>query len=512
MAKPANKPRKKANGYKMPEPLPNGLILGDIAKRKWKLGPSIGKGGFGEIYSAQQSGDSPSKKTSNYPYVIKIEPHENGPLFVEMHFYMRNAKPEDIEAFKKERKLSSLGMPKYLGSGSHEHNGTKYRFVVMEKFGSDIWKIFLENNRRFPADIVFKLGIQILDVLEYIHSRGYIHADIKGANILLGLNQNPPTQAYLVDFGLCSHYDNNFKPNPKKAHNGTIEYLSRDAHLGVESRRGDLEILGYNLTQWLGCVLPWEKNLSDPIAVQNSKQKYMNSLPEFFKICFGNKQPPAALVDYFKYITELKFETTPDYKKLRKILISGMEAAGGSLKTAFSFKSTTATPTKRKAAVKLETPEKKAKVSRKTDEANGINKKTNKYRKAKINSEDEDEIQDEDVKKKNGRKPKSKTESPQQEQSDVEDSLPGYTAEMLRIKNKLDSKKKPQKAVKKSKVGNDKNEIEEEGSASSRVMRKRKDINYKDNLNNSHSNSVDIISGSDDEEYSKRSTNRKGRK
>lgn len=72
MAKPANKPRKRANGYKMPEPLPNGLILKDIAKKEWKLGPSIGKGGFGEIYSAQKCGDSPSRKSSSYPYVIKI--------------------------------------------------------------------------------------------------------------------------------------------------------------------------------------------------------------------------------------------------------------------------------------------------------------------------------------------------------------------------------------------------------------------------------------------------------
>lgn len=53
-------------------------------------------------------------------------------------------------------------MPKYLGSGSHDHDGIKYRFVVMEKFGSDIWKIFLENNKCFPADTVFKLGIQIV--------------------------------------------------------------------------------------------------------------------------------------------------------------------------------------------------------------------------------------------------------------------------------------------------------------------------------------------------------------
>ena len=71
-----------------------------------------------------------------------------------------------------------------------------------------------------------------IDVLEYIHNRTYVHADIKGGNLLLDrITQN---QVYLVDFGLASHYSTKleYKLDPKKAHNGTIEYTSRDAHMG----------------------------------------------------------------------------------------------------------------------------------------------------------------------------------------------------------------------------------------------------------------------------------------
>lgn len=70
--KQANKVVKKktANGYKMPDPLPKGLILEDITKKKWLLGESIGKGGFGEIYCAQMY--DPSKKSTKYDSVIKI--------------------------------------------------------------------------------------------------------------------------------------------------------------------------------------------------------------------------------------------------------------------------------------------------------------------------------------------------------------------------------------------------------------------------------------------------------
>lgn len=62
------KAKRKANGYKFPDPLPKGEVLEDIAKKKWKLGASIGQGGFGEIYSAQEASVGGAK----YPYVIKI--------------------------------------------------------------------------------------------------------------------------------------------------------------------------------------------------------------------------------------------------------------------------------------------------------------------------------------------------------------------------------------------------------------------------------------------------------
>lgn len=173
--------------------------------------------------------------------------------------------------------------------------------------------------------------------MEYIHSKGYIHADIKGANILLGASKETSNQCYLVDFGLACHYTTNkeFKPDPKKAHDGTIEYLSRDAHHGgkfaqkisessdnikensliwifssffhlfhdtfsqeiikfaVPTRRGDIEILLYNLIHWLGGVLPWEKCLTNPVSVQESKEKHMKTPDQFLKTCFGSKPVPS---------------------------------------------------------------------------------------------------------------------------------------------------------------------------------------------------------------------------
>ncbi|CAH0401060.1 unnamed protein product [Chilo suppressalis] len=325
--KKAVAPKKTANGYKMPAPIPTGEVIHDtIAKKKWRIGPSIGVGGFGEIYSACDHEGSP-KKGNNYPFVVKIEPHENGPLFVEKHFYIRNANKEDIANFTKTKKLSSFGMPSYYGNGSHEYKGEKYRYLVLERYGKDVWSLFKECGRFFSPATVFQLGLQMLDVLEYIHGRGYVHADIKGANILMGLRKGTENQAYLVDFGLATRVnDKEFKPDPKSAHNGTIEYTSRDAHLGVPTMRGDLEILGYNMLQWLIGELPWEKNLKQPKIVQDMKESFMKNVRSNITKQFNNV--PEALIKFLEYMNKLKPKDVPDYTKCRTLFDSYLKSEG----------------------------------------------------------------------------------------------------------------------------------------------------------------------------------------
>ncbi|XP_017879876.1 serine/threonine-protein kinase VRK1-like [Ceratina calcarata] len=312
-------PRKKG-AYKLPDPISAGEILTDIAKKQWILGKSIGIGGFGEIYSgAPYNGKGPK----DYPNVIKIEPHGNGPLFVEMHFYMRNAKPDEIESWRRKKNLPALGMPKYISSGSHEYKNTKYRFVVMDRYGTDLWKLFEANNRRFPEHTVYKVALQIIHVLEYIHHKTYVHADIKGANLLLDLKSQ--NQVYLVDFGLASHYTKGeYKLDPKKAHNGTPEYTSRDAHMGVPTMRGDFEILGYNMIQWLSGTLLWEKNLSDIVHVQKQKEKAFDNIPEFLKKSFQGSVP-GPILKYMTLLASVKYNETPNYEKFIKILVDGLK-------------------------------------------------------------------------------------------------------------------------------------------------------------------------------------------
>ncbi|XP_072121371.1 serine/threonine-protein kinase VRK1-like isoform X3 [Mobula birostris] len=368
-------PPKGTTRKKLPEPLPVGLVLTDSEKRHWKLGKVIGSGGFGLIHLASPA--SANDVGNDAKYVIKIEYQENGPLFSELKFYQRAAKPEHIKAWMKSHKLSFLGIPAYWGSGLTKHNGKSYRFMVIDRLGVDLQKLLEARENRLDKTSALKIGCQLLDILEFIHEHEYIHGDIKSANLLLGfenhkkhfelhsqhaggtqqVRQHPwkrpvnvsgrnPTSGlkregrvrrrrlvYLADYGLAFRYRPNgahkcYKEDRKKGHNGTIEFTSIDAHKGVApSRRSDLEILGYCLLQWLCGKLPWEQDLKDPVAVQRAKVKFMENLPTSVHQCFPSGYDASEIVNYLSYVSTLKYEERPQYQQLHNILLNCREAS-----------------------------------------------------------------------------------------------------------------------------------------------------------------------------------------
>ncbi|KAJ8715317.1 hypothetical protein PYW08_005298 [Mythimna loreyi] len=413
-------PKKKAAGYKMPAPIPTGEVIKDnIFKKEWRIGPSIGVGGFGEIYSACDH--TLKAKGSDYPYAIKIEPHENGPLFVEINFYLRNANKDDIAKFMQSKKLTSLGMPTYFGKGSHESKGVTYRYLVMERFGKDVWSLFTEAGKSFQPATVFQLGLQMLDVLEYIHSRGYVHADLKGANMLLGLKK-AKNQVYLVDFGLATRLkeDQPFTPDPKSAHNGTIEYTSRDAHLGEPTMRGDLEILGYNMLQWLTGELPWEKSLKQPKTVQSMKEAFMKNVRSSIK----DNNVPEALIKFFEYINTMKPKEVPDYKKCRKLFEDYLKTEGKTRNSTLDF-----SPRKAKSPSKAKSPAKP---------------------RSRVIAEDSDATDEESeeplkVTKQNGEPAKKRGRKPKVEDLDTENEVP--EKEKVKVTKKIVKRKSSEPAV-----------------------------------------------------------------
>ena len=76
--------------------------------------------------------------------------------------------------------------------------------------------------------------MQVLDRLEYLHSKNFVHRDMKPENILIGQGKKAGT-FYLIDFGLTKRYlcpksggHIPFKEN--KGMIGTAKYLSLNGH------------------------------------------------------------------------------------------------------------------------------------------------------------------------------------------------------------------------------------------------------------------------------------------
>uniref|UniRef100_A0A8D1UMH2 Serine/threonine-protein kinase VRK2 n=1 Tax=Sus scrofa TaxID=9823 RepID=A0A8D1UMH2_PIG len=312
-------PPRRNEKYKLPVPLPEGKVLNDTEGKQWVLGKMIDSGGFGLIYLAF----SASEPDKDAKHVIKVEYQENGPLFSELKFYQRAAKKDNIKKWIKLKQLDYLGIPLFYGSGITEFKGRSYRFMVMERLGINLQKIS-DQNGTFKKSTVLQLGVRMLDVLEYIHENEYVHGDIKAANLLLGYRN--PERVYLADYGLSYRYcpDGNHKQyqeNPKKGHNGTIEFTSLDAHKGVAlSRRSDLEILGYCLLRWLCGKLPWERNLQDPVAVQTAKTNLLDELPESVFKWAPSGSSCHEIAKYLVCAHSLAYDEKPDYQKLKKIL------------------------------------------------------------------------------------------------------------------------------------------------------------------------------------------------
>ncbi|CAH2061892.1 unnamed protein product, partial [Iphiclides podalirius] len=148
------------------EALPPGLVFTDVQLKKWRIGKPIGRGSFGRIYLASDDVEKEVTK-QNARYVVKIEPHTNGPLFVEVHCLIRTAQVSKVKAWRQQNKLKRIGMPIYIASGSimDENTGTKYRFLVLPRNNLGKFGNFMGSARQFtwaeilagnPEDIIRK--------------------------------------------------------------------------------------------------------------------------------------------------------------------------------------------------------------------------------------------------------------------------------------------------------------------------------------------------------------------
>ena len=281
--------RKKINGIEQKK------LKDKIFFKKFKTVKVIAVGGFGCVFE----GLDLIKKEK---VAIKIEKKSNINYLESECCYLVN--------------LKGYGIPKVISFGISGN----YYVLVEEGLGKSLDMITKEEKKICVKDLCM-IAIQILDRLEYIHSKYVIHRDIKPGNFLIG--DSNPTVIYLIDFGFAKKYRSSLskKHLQYKNHNyvsGSINYASINANLGLEqSRRDDLEALGYSLIYMANGNFPWkivdfDKNLT--LIEKINKICEMKKELKLEKLC---ENLPKQLIDYFKYCRNLRFEQEPDYKYLQ---------------------------------------------------------------------------------------------------------------------------------------------------------------------------------------------------
>ena len=209
--------------------------------------------------------------------------------------------------------------------------------MVMELLGDNLQKL-LKNKpeQKFSLKTTLMLGIQILKRIKTLHENNFIHRDIKPENFTIGLKKMKNV-IYMIDYGLTRKYSDSHKNHIpyKEGKNltGTALYASIYTHKGIEqSRRDDLESLGYMLIHFCKGELPWMN-----IKAKNKAGKYRKIMEK--KIEMKPEILCAGLIDefreYFKYVRELQFTEEPNYELLFGLLNNAMKK--NKIKNDFKF-------------------------------------------------------------------------------------------------------------------------------------------------------------------------------
>ncbi|XP_051113889.1 casein kinase 1-like protein 1 isoform X2 [Andrographis paniculata] len=265
---------------------------------KYRLGRKIGSGSFGEIYLG-------TNVQTNEEVAIKLE-------------NVKTKHPQLLYESKLYRILQGgTGIPNVRWFGVE----LDYNVLVMDLLGPSLEDLFNFCSRKFSLKTVLMLADQMINRVEFVHSKSFLHRDIKPDNFLMGLSRRA-NQVYIIDFGLAKKFRDSsthqhipYREN--KNLTGTARYASMNTHLGIEqSRRDDLESLGFVLMYFLRGSLPWQG-----LKAGTKKQKYERISEKKVQtsieaLCRGY---PTEFASYFHYCRSLRFEDKPEYSYLKRI-------------------------------------------------------------------------------------------------------------------------------------------------------------------------------------------------
>jgi len=288
------------------------MVLDASAAERFKIERHIGSGSFGDVYIGIDS-------RTGERVALKVEASlsKSPRLFHEAKIYK-----------------SLTGRP---GFAQLRHCGMEARrnVLVVDLLGATLEELFHLCGRRFSFKTVCMLADQAIERLEAFHAEGWVHRDIKPENLLIG-NGEDSGLVHLIDFGMAKRFRDAAAAGGQHVDfkqcqtvKGTVRYASLNAcRAGLQSRRDDLEALGFVLVYFMRGSLPWQ---SLPKAftrrVQMDKLVEMKTSTSFHELCDG-LEGQEVLVKYLTYCRRLDFKECPDYSYLRGLFVDALAREG----------------------------------------------------------------------------------------------------------------------------------------------------------------------------------------
>ncbi|XP_059212988.1 tau-tubulin kinase 2b [Centropristis striata] len=276
------------------------LSVADVVRDRWKVSRKIGGGGFGEIYEVLD-------QLSQATVALKVESAQQPKQVLKM----------EVAVLKKLQGKDHVC--RFVGCGRND----RFNYVVMELQGRNLADLRRTMTRgTFSVSTTLRLGKQILEAIESIHSVGFLHRDIKPSNFAMGRLASTCRCCYMLDFGLARQFTNSSQevrpPRPVAGFRGTVRYASINAHKNKEmGRHDDLWSLFYMLVEFMVGQLPWRK-IKDKEQVGNLKETYDHRLML--------KHLPSEFSTFLDHILTLDYFTKPDYQLLMSVFENAMKS------------------------------------------------------------------------------------------------------------------------------------------------------------------------------------------
>lgn len=220
-------------------------MLGKLLDRRYQVTQVLGAGGFGKTYLAQDT-----RRPGNPICVVKqLKPISSDASFLETARRLFTSEGETLEQLGNHDQI-----PRLLAYFEEDNEF----FLVQEFIEGHTLTEELLPGQRWEESRVIELLTEVLNILEFVHSRGVIHRDIKPDNLI---RRNSDRKLVLVDFGAVKQMHTQLATT--YAHSNTIAvgtpgYMSSEQARGQPRPNSDIYALGVIAIQALTGLVPMQ--------------------------------------------------------------------------------------------------------------------------------------------------------------------------------------------------------------------------------------------------------------